>query len=98
MARERRPTPREELYLVWLFMQNVSRIRRSRTRFHRMFGMQKRVRQLLGWRFDEVTDDEMMSFVEKELERLKERFAFDAEGMAEERDPMELADIEDQYR
>lgn len=100
MGKENRPTPREELYLVWLFLQNTSRIRRSRTRFNRMFGMQKRVRHLLGWGFEEVEAEEMMAFIEKEVERLKERFAFDAEYFAEgkDRDPMELADVEDQYR
>ena len=98
MGSSNKPTAREELYLVWLFLQNMSRIRRNRARFDKMFGMQKRIRHLIGWGFDKRSDEEMLSFIEKETERLRERFVFDAEGFADDEDPMQLADIEDQYR
>lgn len=78
---DRKPTAREEIYLVWLFLHNVEQIRRNRNRFNKMFGMQKRIRQLLGWSFEETTDAEMVEYLEKAVERLKERFAFDAEGI-----------------
>lgn len=80
MAGESKPKPSEELYLVWLFFQNFRVVRRSRNRFNKMFSMQKSVRQLLGMPFRAESDEQMMQYVEKQIEELQERFAFRVEG------------------
>lgn len=76
MEKAKTASVRSEAFLVWLFLRNVREVRRNPTRFNAMFNQQKRIRERIGWDYQEESDAQMLDTISKEHESLKERFAF----------------------